>query len=265
MEPFKTHTMIQQTCFDIHPRVIAGLTTRKSGYSEAPFDTLNMGLHVSDEKDAVIRNRQELAQELNIRLEKWIIGEQVHGTEVKNVDHKSAGAGAHSMSTAIAGVDGLITNKKNLVLGAFFADCVPLYFYDPTTNWIGIAHAGWKGTVNGMGVKMIEALRKNGCQFEDLEVIIGPSISKAHYEVDQKVVDYIPQQYKNECVIDHQNGKYQLNLKALHRRMMIDTGIPAENIQVSGACTYEEDELYYSHRRDRGKTGRMLGFIALRS
>ena len=265
MEPFKTHTNRQQTCFDVHPRVIAGLTTRQSGHSEAPFDTLNMGLHVSDETEAVIRNRQELAQELNIPLEKWIIGEQVHGTEVKAVDYKSEGAGAYSVATAVLGVDGLITNKTDLVLGAFFADCVPLYFYDSKTNWIGIAHAGWKGTVHGMGVKMIEALLKNGCHLEDLEVIIGPSISKAHYEVDQKVVDHVPSQFKNECLIDRQNGKYQLDLKTLHRRMMIDTGIPAQNIKVSGACTYEEDELYYSHRRDRGKTGRMLGFIALRS
>lgn len=264
MEPFKTHTKRKQTCFNFHPLVNAGLTTRQGGHSEAPFDTLNMGLHVSDEKEAVIQNRQELAQELDNPLEKWIIGEQVHGTEVKAVDFKSAGAGSHSMSTAIGGVDGLITNEKDLVLGAFFADCVPLYFFDPTTNWIGIAHAGWKGTVHGMGVKMIEALREKGCQLEDLEVIIGPSIGKDHYEVDQKVVDHVPTQYKNECVVDHQNGKYQLDLKTLHRRMMIDTGIPAQNIQVSGACTYEENELFYSHRRDRGKTGRMLGYIALR-
>ena len=168
MEPFKKHTQIQHTCFHSHPSVTAGITTRNGGVSEAPFHRLNMGLHVSDDPSSVLENRKRLAKELNLPLEKWIIGEQVHGTEVKTVDRSSTGAGAASVATAIPLVDGLITNEKNVVLGAFYADCVPLYFFDPSTHWIGIAHAGWKGTVNGMAGKMIEALEEKGCQAKNI-------------------------------------------------------------------------------------------------
>ncbi|CDQ19829.1 peptidoglycan editing factor PgeF [Halobacillus karajensis] len=265
MEPFIKHTIRQMSCFDPHLRVTAGLTTRQGGKSEAPFDTLNMGLHVSDNKNTVIQNRRLLAKELGVPLEQWVIGEQVHGTKVETVDHTHAGAGAVSMASALQGVDGLITNDNNLVLGAFFADCVPLYFYDPKTEWIGIAHAGWRGTVNGMGLKMIEALQEKGCQLENIKAVIGPSIGMNHYEVDEHVINHIPAVYKNQCVVEHENGKYQLALKSLHYQLMIDKGLKEENIQRSDFCTYEENELFYSHRRDQGKTGRMLGFITIRT
>ncbi|WLR47027.1 peptidoglycan editing factor PgeF [Halobacillus litoralis] len=265
MEPFQSHSIRQMTCFHSHQNVTAGLTTRQGGHSEAPFDSLNMGLHVSDKKENVLKNRRALAEEIGIPLSRWVIGEQVHGTEVAAVDKGNAGAGATSLQTAVSKVDGLITNEKNLVLGAFFADCVPLYFADSESGWVGIAHAGWKGTVNGMAGEMLRALQDQRCKLENIQVVIGPSIGKKHYEVDDHVISFIPESYKKECVISKGRGKYQLDLKILHRRMMIEEGLGKNNIQMTDFCTYEEEKTFYSHRRDQGSTGRMLGYITLRT
>ncbi|WP_281975610.1 peptidoglycan editing factor PgeF [Halobacillus litoralis] len=265
MEPFKQKSNRRLTCYDRSSRVLAGLTTRNGGHSPKPYETLNMGLHVDDEKENVLENRRTLAKELGVSLDQWVIGEQVHGTEVKAVGHTYAGAGTDSLSTAVQGVDGLITNEPGLLLAAFYADCVPLFFYDSKAEWVGVAHAGWKGTVNGMAGEMIEALAEQGCLRENIHIVIGPSIGMKHYEVDQKVIDKVPDVHRDKCITQNTNGKYQLDLKALHRQMMIEKKIPAENIQVSGFCTYEENDLFYSHRRDQGKTGRMLGFIGLRT
>ncbi|WP_226578532.1 peptidoglycan editing factor PgeF [Halobacillus litoralis] len=265
MEPFKQKSIRQYRCFDSYTNITAGLTTRNGGHSEPPFDTLNMGLHVSDDSEKVIRNRNRLAEELDLSMKQWIIGEQVHGTKIQVVDRSMTGSGALSLDSAVQGVDGLITNETDLVLGAFYADCVPLYFYDPVAEWVGIAHAGWKGTVNGMAAEMVNALREKGCHPKNIQAVVGPSISQRHYEVDQKVMDHIPDPYKQVCAEKNAAGKYQLDLKALHKKIMIENGVPEGNIQVSGACTYEEKTLFYSHRRDQGKTGRMLGFIALRA
>lgn len=265
MEPFQSHSIRQMTCFHSHQHVTAGLTTRQGGHSEAPFDSLNMGLHVSDKKEDVLKNRRALAEEIGIPLSRWVIGEQVHGTEVAAVDQRNAGAGTTSLETAVANVDGLITNEKNLVLGAFYADCVPLYFSDSESGWVGIAHAGWKGTVNGMAGKMIRALQEKGCKLENIQAVIGPSIGRKHYEVDDRVISFIPENYKKECVMSKGKGKYQLDLKVLHQKMMIEEGLKEEHIQMTGFCTYEEDQTFYSHRRDQGRTGRMLGFITLRT
>ncbi|QHT46572.1 peptidoglycan editing factor PgeF [Bacillus sp. SB49] len=263
MEPFKRKSEKQLACLENFPELVAGISTRSGGCSQNPYHTLNMGLHVEDEAETVVKNRQRLAEELAFPLESWVIGEQIHGTKIHVVQRSDRGKGAASHATAVAGVDGLITKERGILLAAFFADCVPLYFYDPETGWIGIAHAGWKGTVKEMAGKMLDALLEQGCRKEDIRVIIGPSIGMERYEVDDKVADAVPDAHKKACLIEQEAGKYLLDLKSLHAHMLIKKGIPLEHLHVSGYCTYEEEAVFYSHRRDHGKTGRMLGFIGL--
>lgn len=265
MEPFKRQSTRQLSCFQQYPEIISGITTRNGGVSRGSFASMNMGLHVHDEKDLVIENRRLLAEEIGIPLSRWVIGEQVHGTKVADAGSLPAGAGSESLETAAAGVDGLITKEKNLVLGAFYADCVPLYFFDPESQWIGIAHAGWKGTVHGMSGRMIAALEEKGCSREDIQVVIGPCISPERYEVDDNVIRHISKPYHETCVSNKGGGRYQLDLKELNRHMLIELGMQESAVQVSGACTYEKEDQFYSHRRDQGETGRMLGFIALKA
>ncbi|WP_345238793.1 peptidoglycan editing factor PgeF [Pontibacillus salipaludis] len=248
-----------------HPELTVGLTTRIGGTGEPPFDSFNLAWHVPDQQDTIRRNRETLAQLLDFPLESWVGGEQVHKTEIKRVTKKDLGKGATSRETAIPDCDGLITNEPNLLLTAFYADCVPLFFFDPVNNWIGIAHAGWRGTVASMGPKMIDALEKHGADKRHIRVAVGPSIGGDAYEVDDAVVDQIPNQFRSEpTVIEQGSGKYLLSLQQMHKELLMQAGIKEDHIEVSEYCTYQNSHLFFSHRRDEGKTGRMLGFIGFK-
>ncbi|SEN62569.1 conserved hypothetical protein [Amphibacillus marinus] len=242
----------------------AGITTRSGGFSKPPFAGLNMGLHVQDEYEQVMKNRQWLAESLGYPLEQWVIGEQVHGSSIYKVGKADAllGAGASAVETAVKGIDGLITKESGILLGAFFADCVPLFFYDPYTNWLGIAHAGWRGTVGMIAREMVSNFQQEGVNPAHLHIAIGPAISQVHYRVDDFVVNQVPERYRNKVVeqLDDQNNQYLIDLPRLNQLILIEAGIKESNILMTNYCTYVADNLY-SYRRDQGQTGRMLAFI----
>ncbi|WP_284140891.1 MULTISPECIES: peptidoglycan editing factor PgeF [unclassified Virgibacillus] len=244
-----------------NPNLRVGFTTRRGGVSEEPYNHFNFGLHVDDLHENVIENRNLLAQKLHFAVENWVCAEQVHGVEIKIVDDEDKGKGASSMSTSIKGTDGIITNKPGILCTAFFADCVPLFFYDPETGYVGIAHAGWKGTVKGIAAEMVHALIALGVSVNQLQVAIGPSISQQFYEVDDYVMKQIPKQHVDKTVTYLENGRYMIDLKQLNVEILLQNGILRHNIERTNLCTFRDEELFFSHRRDNGKTGRMLGYI----
>ncbi|SDB87706.1 conserved hypothetical protein [Pelagirhabdus alkalitolerans] len=262
MEPFKREHSSYLTIKPIHEStpLIAGITTRLNGFSKSPYDQFNMGLHVGDEKQDVLANREKLADYLEFPMKNWVISEQVHSNNVKIVTDVDKEAGVYDIDSAIKGVDGLLTHQSGILLAGFFADCVPLYFHDPVTGWIGLAHAGWKGTVSNIGGSMIRKMSEEGVNPININAVIGPSISKQRYEVNEYVYRNIPQKYHEDCLTFHKKDHALLDLKALNERLLIDMGISENNIYKSQVCTYEADDLY-SHRRDQQHTGRMLGFI----
>ncbi|WP_085508102.1 peptidoglycan editing factor PgeF [Thalassobacillus devorans] len=263
-EPFshkEDRVFVIEEWMQAQPKLQAGFTSRKGGVSAPPYASFNHGLHVNDKEQDVIANRELLASSTGISLNKWVIGEQVHGTEVAVVKRADGGRGAREQGSSVKNCDGLITNTPGLLLAAFFADCVPLYFHAPNAGWIGIAHAGWKGTVNGMAASMVEALINEGASREDIHATIGPSISKKHYEVDQRVIDNIEDKYIKLVTEPRNDGKFLLDLRELNRLMLVGAGIKEQNIRITEHCTYEQEDVFFSHRRDNGKTGRMLGFI----
>ncbi|MFQ3545827.1 peptidoglycan editing factor PgeF [Halobacillus rhizosphaerae] len=260
-EPFTYKSSRQYMCFNNTENLIAGITTRKDGFSKPPFHSFNLGLHVPDEYSAVLKNRKQLAMDLNVPLTQWVMGEQVHQTKIKVITPEDLGKGVLDHDTAVKGVDGLITNIPDVLLTAFYADCVPLYFLDEQTRWIGIAHAGWKGTVQGMAQHMIEKFNKLGADLSTLKMVIGPSIGFNQYEVDEQVINQVPAEFREEAAISLSEGKYLLDLKKLNQAIAVKAGLADDNISMTGYCTYEEEDLFFSHRRDHGSTGRMLGYI----
>ncbi|UJL47860.1 peptidoglycan editing factor PgeF [Virgibacillus sp. NKC19-16] len=245
----------------LNPKLHAGFTTRNGGVSQPPFDTLNCGLHVQDEYDHVNLNRQILAKHLTIPLKNWVAGEQTHQTTVKIVGPEDKGKGAASHQSSIKSTDGLITKERGILCTAFFADCVPLYFFDPKHEFIGIAHAGWKGSVNRIGGQMVQKLQTVGVNPADLLVAIGPCISQQCYEVDENVIRHLTLQDREKTVISRGNNRYLLDLKQLNVEILLQCGVLRNNIDVTNYCTFQDDALFFSHRRDKGKTGRMLGFL----
>lgn len=245
----------------MNPKLKAGFTIRIGGKSESPFDSFNMGLHVSDCMEDVITNRKQLAEALHVSMDKWVSGEQVHQTRIKSVRDQDKGKGAASYQSSIKETDGLITNQAGILCTAFFADCVPLYFFDPVSGYIGLAHAGWKGTVHLIAEKMVARFAQAGVKRIDLQVVIGPCISKPFYEVDQHIIDFIDEKYREKTVTEKGNHRYLLDLKQLNVEILLQSGILRHNIDVTNYCTFNQQSLFFSHRRDSGKTGRMLGFL----
>ena len=245
----------------IAPNLKAGFTTRNGGVSAPPFHTFNCGLHVNDNLPDVIKNKKLLAEKLHIPIKNWVSGEQIHQTNIKEITSKDKGKGSTSFLSAIKGIDGMITNTKGILCTAFFADCVPLFFFDLKTGFVGLAHAGWKGTVSRMAEKMVQQFLKAGADPADLLVVIGPSISQDFYEVDENVIKHIPANLQEKTVIQKVQNHYLLDLKQLNVEILLQSGVLRHNIDITNFCTFNDKDLFFSHRRENGKTGRMLGFL----
>ncbi|MBF0708366.1 MULTISPECIES: peptidoglycan editing factor PgeF [Bacillaceae] len=244
--------------------LIAGFSTRRNGVSQTPFSSLNLGFHVPDRARDVLINRETLAYDIGQSLDRWIVGEQIHGADIANVTAADKGRGATNHQDAIPKVDGLYTDDPEVLLTALYADCVPLYFYAPAAKRVGIAHAGWKGTTKNIAGEMIRAWNNDGIQTDDIYAAIGPSIGKCCYEVDDGVIEHIKALVGDQDLFfdEKATGKYQLDLKAVNRELLLRSGIKASQLSVSDYCT-SCSNLFFSHRNENGKTGRMMAYIGL--
>ncbi|WP_041638583.1 peptidoglycan editing factor PgeF [Anoxybacillus flavithermus] len=251
--------------FDGWEDVIVAFTTKRGGVSTGSFATLNVGMHVADDCDVVYENRKKVAEQLDVSLDRWVCADQVHGVHIEKVTNNHAGKGVRAYDTAVPHTDGLYTDERQLMLALCFADCVPLYFFSPSKKLIGLAHAGWKGTVHNIAGEMVKRWKEEGA--DDIYVVIGPSIGRCCYVVDDRVIEFVqkalvnsPQSLYNET----SKGQYALDLKEMNKQLLQQAGVPSERIAVSSYCTSCEQSLFFSHRRDGGKTGRMMALIGWR-
>ncbi|PLT30239.1 peptidoglycan editing factor PgeF [Peribacillus deserti] len=247
-----------------NPSFTAGFTTKNGGVSGQEFKTLNTGFHVGDSLPDVVRNRELLAGALSFPLDQWAGAEQTHETQIVKVHPDGRGKGAREYESSFKGTDGLYTDQKGILLTLCFADCVPLYFAAPRTGMIGIAHAGWKGTVHGIGEKMVRIWQEEGIEASEIFAAIGPSICSDCYVVDDRVINFAKNRLEEVDKKPYnliKEGQYALDLKKLNALILQKAGIPEENIQISSLCTSCHHHHFFSHRKDLGKTGRMMGLI----
>ena len=258
-------------------RLTAGFTTRHGGVGHEPYAALNCAYHVGDDAEAVLENRRLVTAKLAFPLEAWTCGEQVHGKHVAVITANDRGRGLLDRQSALQDTDGLVTNVPGVLLTSFYADCVPLYFYDPVKQAVGLAHAGWKGTAAGIAVSMVETMEQEyGSRREDIRAAIGPSIGGCCYEVDEVVMQQVrvwldePQGNDEYELSDSKriytpaaNGKTMLNLKECNRHIMMKAGILPDHIECTTWCTSCHPELFFSYRKENGVTGRMASWIGL--
>ena len=229
---------------------------RLYGESDIVEGTFNLALHVGDDVEKVLRNRKAFAEAVGVHANCFTTCQQVHGSKVTLVTEELVGSGASDFANTIADTDALITNLPDVPLMLFYADCVPVLFADLESGAIGLAHAGWRGTVANIGVKTLTAMGEAfGTKPQNVLVGIGPSIGACCYEVDNFVRDQA--QGYEEFFASKGGGKYQLDLWGMNARQLVQVGVPAENIMISGVCTNDNVELFYSYRAEQGKTGRM--------
>ena len=251
------------------PTLAIGFTTRNGGESCAPFDSLNVGLHVSDDKESVIKNRLRVSEMLGFPLSNWVTIEQVHHNHIEKFDKNFLHINRDIHQPLFPSCDGVYTDQKNILLVTFYADCTPLYFFAPKYGFIGLAHSGWKGTATEIGKKMIQIwVEKENIPRSDIHVVIGPSIGACCYEVDDHIrlpiLKTIDSALNDQVFVSKGNGKYGMDLKRINYFQMIACGILENQIYCTNHCTSCLNEVYFSYRRDQGKTGRMMSFIGLK-
>lgn len=248
---------------------IAIFTTREGGFSQKSYGELNLGLHVGDDEKRVLANRRLLEPIVGKPLSQFTFCQQVHGSEIALVDDKNAGCGGQSLEAAIPNCDGLLTAEA-IPLLTLYADCVPLWIYDPQKRAGGVIHAGWRGTVAGIALEAVEQMKHHfGSQPGNLLAALGPSIGPCCYSVGEDVVGaarVLAQQIKLSVAsfaTAQNSGTYAFDLAGFNKALLLQAGLLEKNIVTCGFCTSCQDSLFFSHRRSGGKTGRMAAIFML--
>lgn len=245
----------------------AFFTTRPGGVSLPPYATLNVGFHVGDDPEAVRENRRRVWAAAGLAAEGVVGAQQVHGRQVHRVSRTDAGCGAKGADTAVPGTDALVTREPGLTLTAYYADCVPILLLDPVSGSGGVAHAGWKGTTLKVPAAAVQEMAEAyGLHPDTCRAVIGPSVGPCCYEVDDRVLSPVRAAFPDACdglVRPTRPGHAHLDLWEANRLTLVQAGLRPENILVSGLCTSCHTDWFFSHRREAGRTGRMMAILSL--
>lgn len=248
-----------------------GFSTRLGGVSKGVCSSMNLSFQRGDDPADVEENHRRFAEAVGYDIKNLVFSQQVHGTKVRVVDSSDCGKGIFRESD-FSEVDGLVTQDPGVVLMTFFADCVPLFFYDRENHAVGAVHSGWRGTVEGIGARAVDVMhRAFGTEPEKLIAVVGPSICQDCYEVSEEVIVRFQEAFPREewdgiftqRLNQREAGKYQLDLWRANEVVLQRAGIPKEQIQVCGLCTCCQPDVFFSHRATQGRRGNLAGVISL--
>lgn len=247
--------------------VVHGFSTRIGGVSKGYLGSMNLSFHRGDDPDAVMENHRRFADAVGYDYRKLVFSDQVHKTDIYKVTEKDAGKGI-MRDTDIREIDGLMTNVPGIPLMTFYADCVPVFFYDPVKKVVAMNHSGWKGTVAKISRCMLSRLKEEyGTEASDLICAVGPSICKDCYEVSENVAKQFMDAYTkaqvDEIVYDKGDGKYLLDLHRANYYNLVDSGVLPEKIDVTNICTCCNSDVLFSHRASHGLRGNLGAVIML--
>uniref|UniRef100_UPI00405662DE peptidoglycan editing factor PgeF n=1 Tax=Acetatifactor sp. TaxID=1872090 RepID=UPI00405662DE len=263
------NTVMEYLTFDILEKtgiVKHMFTTRTGGVSEGIYSSMNLSFTRGDNPESVLENYKRVAKVLGCQVEDMIASHQTHTTNIRRVTAADRGKGI-VVSRDYEDIDGLITNEKGIALVTFYADCVPLYFVDPEHQAIGLAHSGWRGTVQQMGARMVEAMnREFGSHPEKMFAAIGPSICQECYEVSEEVAIQFERVFGPEVLVPGKaSDKYQLDLWRANVLVLTRAGIPVSRIAVTDVCTCHNSQYMFSHRASEGKRGNLAAVLMLKN
>jgi YfiH family protein len=219
-------------------------STRQGGVSKGPYDSLNLGILTEDDQDRVSENRRRLAAALQLDAGRVAMGWQVHGTELQEWAAPPDRGGYAHAGAELPKVDGHTTAERKLALLVLTADCLPVALASPER--IAMLHCGWRGLAAGIIERAIEAFDTPPA------AALGPCIEQCCYEVGEEVLDAFA------GIRDAADGR-QLSLRAIARAKLEAAGV--SQIESIGLCTSCREDLFFSHRRDNGVTGRQAGMI----
>lgn len=251
---------IEFTSFAVLP-LKHGIFMRHGGVSQPPFAALNLGGNVGDDPAAVAENHERVYAAIELPRSRACTVWQVHSADVLLV------SGPAANRRWLAHADAMITDRTDTPLAMRFADCVPILLADPVRGVIGIAHAGWRGTAAGIAAAVVTTMmRAYGSKPADIRAAIGPSIGPNHYQVGEEVVDAMERRFGPEALPElvqrhAYDGSAYLNLWRANALELERAGVA--QVEIAGICTWEQNSNWFSHRRERGRTGRFGALISL--
>lgn len=255
---FHHNNGIRYFTFEIFSDLPHGVFTRRGGVSPSPWDSLNVGGSVGDDLAHVRENRirsfSTLGRSAASIHDVWL----VHGTDVVYAD------APRDLAEKPPRADILLTDNPAVTLFMRFADCVPLLFHDPVKGVIGVSHAGWLGTVRGVAKATVEAMRaRYGTIPRDLRAAVGPSIGPDHYEVGMDVAEKVRASFggRADSLLEARGDRFHLDLWEANRLQLEEAGVG--EIEVSAVCTACHLDDWFSHRAEKGRTGRFGALLAL--
>ena len=241
----------------------AGFTTRNGGSSRPPYNSLNLGFGSGDQQSQVEANRAVVARSFGLEPHLLLTVKQVHGSEILVIDQPNPEVSHFQRVES----DAIITNQRNILLGILVADCFPVLLYDRSKHVAAVIHLGWRGTAAGLLERTVMAMREIfDCQAVDISAAIGPGIAAHNYEVDRPVRDLFRQGtgHWQRIATEVRLGHWQLDLQKSIALQLDAAGIDRAAIDTVAECTCCHKETFFSYRRDKGKTGRQMGFVLLR-
>lgn len=241
--------LIKPYIFNNFPEIICGFTTKIGLDRKAPY-YFNISFAVGDDEKIVKENRSALFSYLKLEELNKHFQKQIHSDITRIVNSSSTPEES----------DAMICSENKNALFIIAADCVSIFIYNPHNKIIAAVHSGWRGTQKRILEKTLNILsNKFNSKGKDLFVYLGPSISQANYQVGEEVAVLFDDKYINKLY-----DKFYLDVALANYDILLDFGVPKNQIQKSSICTYEMSELFHSYRRDGEKSGRSLGVIALK-
>jgi polyphenol oxidase len=241
------------------PGIIHGISNR----TDCQGESLDLSWRTAESIDTAEERRARILDALGLTGYRLVAGRQVHGDHIEVIHHKPAqGSGTFS----IPETDALITNEEGIVLFSMHADCVPVFLYEPRRRVIGIAHAGWKGTVLQIAKKTVRTMvSEYSVDPEYIHAAIGPSIGPNCYEVGGDVYEEAYNSLSNGASLFSpvSDSKWTFNMWTANWQTLIEAGLRSSNIELAGICTHCHTGEFFSHRAEKGQAGRFGAFLAL--
>ena len=245
------NTVVRPDIFKQFPRVFAGQSTRHGGVSPAPWASLNLGKSTDDSLENVVENRKRFAHSLGFEPKQMAWSKQVHGSDIWQVYQPGDAEG----------YDALISDQKNILLCVSVADCTPILVYDSKNQVIAAIHAGWKGTAAKLVGKTLQLMHHQfGTTGRDCSVYIGTCIDECSFEVGEEVAAQFDDIFK---LYDPVRKKFFVDLKTANATQCWNFGIPVKQTEISPFCTFRHNHNFFSHRKEKGLTGRMMAAIGM--
>ncbi len=237
------------------PGIVHAFLGRTGGVSSGHLASLNLGRREEDRAENLAENKKRVAKAFGTDGDKIFTVSQVHSDRIVIID--SADTASEDVKPFEA--DAIITDIQGISIGILTADCVPLLFLDSRNKVVAAVHAGWKGTASKIASKTIKMMiERFESRPQEIRAAIGPAIGACCYEVGQEVIDAVG--YRGNASAQRE-GKWYLDLSKANLLQLQEMGVA--DIDVSGICTSCRTDLFFSHRKEMGKTGRQLSFISL--